>query len=221
VFEIKELTYVHIPKTGGQFVGLVLMDIYLSYRAIGYHTRLQEYEPSNDIISCIRNPFDWYVSIYFFYLKKDHPLTRGIEGFENTLRVLLDLKGSGRPIQVRTNNIDESRITKEDNSKLEFPPWTNATNYPSNRGYYSFMLARLTGLRNDIEYMRFENLTEDLVSILKDKAGLTSSQESLIRSTPHINTTEHDHYRTYYSDELIELVYEKDKIIFDRFGYEF
>jgi len=219
MFKVGGLTYLHIPKTGGCFTELTLRELYpQSYEDLGFHTTLREYEPSTPIISCIRNPFDWYVSLYFFNINIS--ILQGTTGFKDSLKILLNpkemgiqiknppgLKGSGWSTR---KFIPISKMLKED-----------FIGYPEGRGYYSVIFDLMTGLSNDIEYMRFETLTEDLVSLLKDKSNLTPSQESTIRNTTHVNITRHHHYRKYYSDELIELVYEKDKTIFDRFGYEF
>jgi hypothetical protein len=212
VYETKDLTYVHIPKTGGQFVSRVLRDIYPSFKALKYHQPLGDYKPDNAIISCVRNPFDWYVSCYFYYLERDTPLTRGLHGFENTIKTLLLLGFNDRISEIEPINWNCKAFEYEE--LLEYPT-------DGKLGYYSWLFNRMIGTREDIQFMRTETLTDNLISILKDKSKLTSKDERVIRSIPPRNTTVHDHYRTYYSDELIELVYEKDKIIFDRFGYEF
>jgi hypothetical protein len=223
VFKVEGLTYLHILKTGGQFTEQVLRELYpQSYENLGFHTTLHEYAPSTPIISCIRNPFDWYVSLYFFNINKCPYLLEhfGDTGVNDSLKVLINPKENGihikNPPGLKGRPWGSGKFTPIGKMLKE-----SFIGYPEGMGHYSVIFDLMTGLSNDIEYMRFETLTEDLVSVLKDKSNLTPSQESIIRSTEPVNTTRHHHYRKYYSDELIELVYEKDKTIFDRFGYEF
>lgn len=214
MFKTRDITYVHTSKTGGQFVRHILNSIYPSYTPLKYHLTLEEHNPSNHIISTIRNPFDWYVSVFLFYHKIEHPVVSGLAyDFEGTVRALLTI----RPERLRNlikypwkNNCPQPNLSAKD-----------FENYPPNTGYCSFTFNRMTGLRKDVEFMRFETLTEDLIKVLKQYSHITPAQEGLIRSTPCINTTKHKHYRSYYSTELVDLVYEKEKDIFDRFHYEF
>jgi hypothetical protein len=67
---------------------------------------------------------------------------------------------------------------------------------------------------NDIHFLRFENLVADAVDLFRD-LGMGATQ------LPHANKSEHRDYRTYYDDELIELVAAKSKFEIEKFKYTF
>lgn len=70
------------------------------------------------------------------------------------------------------------------------------------------------GTKHDMDFIgRFENLEKDFQFIcnkLKIKSQL-----------PHVNSTNHRHYSTYYSDSLIDLVAEKCAVEIKYFGFTF
>jgi hypothetical protein len=62
-------TFVHLHKSGGSFVSELLLRYVGSARRIGYHYPLAilpaEYR-GLPVLGCVRNPWDFYVSYYFF-----------------------------------------------------------------------------------------------------------------------------------------------------------
>src|SRR5262249_26814616 len=64
-------SFVHLHKSGGSFVSAVLLRFLASARRIGYHyplAALPEAYHNLPVLGCVRNPWDFYVSYYFFQL---------------------------------------------------------------------------------------------------------------------------------------------------------
>ncbi len=215
MIETKDFAYIHTSRTGGTFTNTVLRNIFPESYLVSRHLPLSKYKGKhNNFISTVRNPFDWYVSVFHFYQEIKHPLTLGVRGFDNVMRLLLNISGTKR----------QEHLANYDWTKTPAPNLTNRDfkEYPDNIGFCSWLFERMTGLDTEkVSYLRFENLEADLISTLKEDYDLTIEQEKIILSSPNKNTTVRRPYREYYSDELISLVYEKDSLFFKRFGYEF
>jgi len=62
-------TFVHLHKCGGSFVSQFLLRFFPSARRIGYHhplAAMPQAQRSRPVLGCVRNPWDFYVSYYFF-----------------------------------------------------------------------------------------------------------------------------------------------------------
>ena len=73
-------------------------------------------------------------------------------------------------------------------------------------GYRSF--------KNLDYFIRFENLNDDFKFVC-EKIGIPKEE------LPHYNKSEHEHYSTYYDEELINLVKNHFNIEIKYFGYKF
>ena len=83
------------------------------------------------------------------------------------------------------------------------------------------MLAMFGGDIENVRLGRFENLRHDFLSIISDITELPLLLKYGVNWYPKVNKSPHKHYSEYYYDELREIIAEKDKIMIDRFGYEF
>lgn len=68
----------------------------------------------------------------------------------------------------------------------------------------------------DFEYIRFENLEEDLYTIM-EKLNLKNYEDNV----PHFKKSNRTHWRKYYNDKSIEIVYNMFKEEINHFGYQF
>src|SRR5579885_2771116 len=101
----REFLFIHLHKTGGQFVNRLLLAHYPGAHMVGYH--LPRSEAPGELkalpaFAFMRNPWDWYVSWYAFNLANPqrNPIFRAVSeqgraGFHDTVHKLLYL---GHPL---------------------------------------------------------------------------------------------------------------------------
>ena len=155
----------------------------------------------------IRNPWDWYVS-HYFYLCKKSGIKRGVS-----------------PKTYSTIYSFEEYMSWGVTGWYEYAK--DVKWYASYKFWFSCLYKRMCFVNGEdsMDYIgKFENMEESVNEILEacsvtpeityqdfyDKAGASL-----------FNSTKHKHYSHYYNDEMIDLVYENDKEIIDRFGYEY
>ena len=75
MFVGKKLVYLQMQKTGSTHVTKVLKEN-LKGKTRERHEQLEDYEAYKDrpVISSIRNPWDWYVSMWAYGHTKENPL---------------------------------------------------------------------------------------------------------------------------------------------------
>lgn len=73
-----------------------------------------------------------------------------------------------------------------------------------------------------IDYVgKFDNIEEDFINVQK----LCGIQDKKLFTLPKLNNTKHEFWKTYYNDELANIVYDKwaqdfEKFNFDKFSYK-
>lgn len=226
--------FIHLHKTGGQFVNRLLLEHLPDARRIGYHlprNEAPEELKSLPAFAFMRNPWDWYVSWYAFNLANPqrNPIFRGVseEGsadFRDTIHNLLHL---GHPLnaalreeiaqglpETRENNLG-SGITRKvirgfTDPDAGYLSWLTR--------YMCFMGGSPTGLRMG----RMEQLREELPVLLEGYGtAVTPELGRAIAEAPAVNASPRRDYREYYDEELRNLVAERDWAIIESYGYEF
>lgn len=224
--------FVHIPRTGGTFLREYFRMVYGKNIIQFGHTRLAEgiqflrqlfiyferplVELDNYFkFTFIRNPWDWYVSRYFYFRRS--PVV------EKHVSITCD---SGLQYM---DFIEKFPIFKEhmvwgSSECLNF--WLS----------YRYRDMCFVDGKDFMDYVgRFEDMEGSINEIFKrcDATSKISYQpfyhDAERRAHPSedrlkdkiFNDTVHEHYSYYYDQELIDLVYEKDKEIIDRFGYQY
>ena len=64
-----------------------------------------------------------------------------------------------------------------------------------------------------------ESCRDALTKMLAPIPDVPEAMLAAIRSRPRFNTSSHHHYSSYYDAALREMVYTRDRPIFDHFGY--
>jgi tetratricopeptide (TPR) repeat protein len=231
----ERFVFIHMHKTGGQFVNEIIKRCIPEHWIVGYHFPRAEVPPGAEnlpLVGMVRNPWDWYVSWYAFNRKPGtnnqlfHVVSNGgSENFKTTVMNLVNL-GSDRPeseaqrdelIRLLPDSLDGNRgvgLTRDSIRNLA----------GSDEGYYSWLFDRMLGLECDDRVFvgRFENLGPDFLDIM---ARLSVRElESLRRELgrhERKNISRHTHYSHFYDDELEALVAEKEARLIGKFGYEF
>lgn len=198
----KHFVFIHLSKTAGEFVRAVCREhapAEWNLHIINRHPTIDEIPEAYQSLpklGFIRNPYSWYVSS-FAYLKK-----RG----EN--EVFKQLSNNG------TRDFKSTLLAVFD-LDLDFVESHGI-------GGYSWHIKHMFG--EDLAALRigkFEELRHELLRIMNSTVTLPPSFIKAVQTYPVVNASPHDHYRSYYDDELRELVAEKDRWIFEQFGYDF
>jgi hypothetical protein len=215
----KQFAFVHMPKTGGTWVRDTLKEhphpSWNLREMPGHHpVRVAPGVPS---LGAIRNPWDWYVSTYFFrrqhilngtgawakprdqwsggmvaWAKLTRELPPGREGFLKGLRIMM------RHDPLVPGQAGEGSFT------------TRYIDFLCVRGEVLCEIAKFESLRSDVE--RF---------LHRHKIPVTPALVAALRSAPKKNTSKRGPYQQYYDDAGRDLVAEADRAIIERYGYEF
>jgi hypothetical protein len=225
-----KFVFLHLPRTGGTFVTEIVRKFFPSAFEIGHHMPREllpiEYShlPSFGIV---RNPWEFYVSLYHYILRKD-AARQFIEwmtddftlDFAGSLRNLLDLGVN----ETRLDALIEVLPEKIDYSKRYIPNVSKNT-MRSIRGmgigYYTFRFNEMFGNEKDIYLCRTESLKSDLIAFFDRIGAATDELRDYILRLDKKNISNHSHYSTYYTPELAELVSTREHKIVAKFGYVF
>lgn len=193
----RHFVFVHIPKTGGNFVRAVLRDhAPADWQVVEHddHATFEQIPPTHrelPRLAFVRNPFAWYVSWYHFQQKTRDPFFRQISadgtlGFAATMR---NVYLGGGALQHGEG--------------------------PFLQTLWSMLGPGLEGCRIG----KMESMRDDLLRLLGELGTVPAAMDTAVRSLPAQNTSAHGHYSSYYDAALRDLVFAKDKAIFDYFGY--
>lgn len=199
-----QFIFIHIPKTGGTFIRNFIKNKNFNIINNEIHLTIKQSENyiSNVPSFCfVRNPWDFYVS-RFFYRQKILTKNNGINGF-----IPLELTGGNKQgfkkhiimlDELFENNLEtksKCRALKIINIEKIYEIFTeNRTTYI---GY-------------------FENFKNDLFNIfskiLNTPIKIPNNKE---------NESKHEIYSKYYDDELIKIIEKWDKNYIKKFNYKF
>jgi hypothetical protein len=195
----KHFVFIHLPKTGGSFVRRICHEYApLEWQVQIFDEHLTRYDipaayQSLPILGFIRNPYSWYVSAYYYLKKKG----------DNEIFNQISNQG--------TKDFKSTVLTLMDLEveNVEF-------------GSYSWHIKKIFGQNLDaLKIGKFEELRHELLRLMSSAVTLPPSLVKAIQTYPSVNVSSHEHYRTYYDQELREIIAEKDKWIFERFDYAF
>jgi hypothetical protein len=216
----KYFVFLHLPKTGGSWV-----------REVCFRNLPREWRIENDLEShasyddaaerfgdlpmlCfVRNPWDWYVSWYHWLKANPPPEPHTLE--ERPMWVMAFDRGrSDFATAVRRACTGESFAN----------PRTSETMRELGVDHYSALYRIIAGGGVDagkVEVGRFERLREDLTAFMeRHDVPLTNEFRTAVRGQPAVRASNRAHYRSYYDDELRELVAEKNELVAE-YGYSF
>lgn len=222
--------FVHLPRTGGTFVSEVIKKFFPSAHEIGHHLprELLPREYSHlPILGTVRNPWDFYVSLYHYILPKAAAKLlvswmneNGGLGFSGSVRNLLNLGVDDKRLDVLIEMLPE----RVDYSQTQIP---NVTKNTMRRirgtgvGYYTFRFNQMIGDSDDVFLCQVGTLKQDLINFFDRIGESTDELRDYVLQSGKKNSTEHVHYSSYYTPELAELVSIRERPLIDRFGYVF
>jgi hypothetical protein len=192
VFVTPYFVYVHVPKTGGNFVrdfaGRHFEIVWTSERPdtpalhVAYDSLPPEYRDL-PALSYVRNPWAYYVSQWAWLLE----------------------------------NGNKSRMAEA--ARRSFKEFVQTGVAKKHGGGYA---ARFAAITRGTEVGCYERLPEELLSFFERHEIPTTPElvRDLVTS-PRVNTSEHAPYQTYYDDETRALVAGQCWEIIETFGYTF
>jgi hypothetical protein len=229
-----KFVFLHLPRAGGTFVYEVVRKFFPSAREIGYHfpRELLPREYSHlPILGTVRNPWEFYVSWYHYHqssetyspsknvlfccVSEDRKLD-----FVQTIRTALDLGVSDDKLDFLVQSLPENF----DNQRRKIPNLTKDLMRQirgTGLGLYSVRFNQTFGQANDVFFCRVETLRSDLMAFFERIGVASDDLRRHVLSLDKKNTSEHRHYSTYYTPELAELVFIRDRQLIERFGFTF
>lgn len=220
----------HLPRSGGTFVSEVIRKFFPSAHEIGHHLprELLPREYSHlPVLGTVRNPWEFYVSLYHYVWPKDAASIlvswmseNGSLGFIGSARNLLNLGVNNERLDVLIEMLPE----QIDYGRRNIPNITKGTMRKvrgSGIGYYTFRFNHIFGNADDVFFCRVETLRQDLVGFFEGIGAATDELRDYVLGSDKVNAAEHLHYSTYYTPELVELVSIRDRALIERFCYVF
>ena len=226
-----KFVFLHLERTGGNFFSDFLRP-FIPGEQLGYHAprnRLPERYAHLPVIGFIRNPWDWYVSFYYHKrfrldILRNDPALEHLD-FASATRALLHL-GSGRPPFEEVKQgfvnlcpelppLESMGVTKRELQAFR----------DEGIGFYTWMVLRMFSRNRSLDgvrFGRFENLVDEIGRLLVEfDYAITDEMSATLSGLKNPNPTNHDHYSKYYDDELRAQVATQDRLVIERFGYEF
>jgi hypothetical protein len=213
----KHFAFVHVPRTGGNFIRDVcfehLPSEWLIRNALPIHTPYDElaHDFSDLPMVCfVRNPWDWYVS-WYHHQTQHYP-------FERSGRMWMTAFAGGR------NDFRQTVWNCCTGENFENPT-TGPIMRELDVDHYTARFIEMTGSGIEtgrLEVGRYERLRGDFRDFL-ERHDVPVGDDFLARlaedSAKH--ASERGPYRDYYDEELRDLVGRKARLLIERFGYEF
>jgi hypothetical protein len=225
-----KFVFVHLPRTGGTFVSEIIRKFFPSAHEIGHHMPrdLLPREHSHlPVLGTVRNPWEFYVSLYHYAWSRNAASTlvswmseNGRLGLIGSIRNVLNLGVNDERLDVLIEMLPEH----VDYSRTHIPNVTKDTMRMvrgTGVGYYTFRFNQMFGNADDVFFCRLETLKQDLVAFFERIGAATDELRDYVLRSDKKNISEHLHYSTYYTPELAELVSIRDRALIERFGYVF
>jgi hypothetical protein len=222
--------FVHLPRTGGTFVSEVIRKFFPSAHEIGHHLprELLPREYSHlPVLGTVRNPWEFYVSLYHYASRIDATSTlvtwmseNGTLDFIGSIRNLLNLTVNDERLDVLIDMLP----AHVDYTRRQIPNVTKDTMRGvrgTGVGYYTFRFNEMFGNADDMFLCHTETLRQDLLAFFEGTGATSDELRDYVLRADKKNTSEHLHYSTYYTPELSELVLIRDRPLIERFGYAF
>jgi hypothetical protein len=212
-----DFLFLHVPRTGGRFLRTLCYEHLPPERMIrnalsphtGYDVVAHDFADL-PMIAFVRNPWDWYVSWYHHLMQTTPEEQRGPQ-WESAF-------GRGRNSFKQAVTI---ACTGDGFGKVQ----TVETMRERNIDHFSAMFWRRAGIGAEagrVEIGRYENLGGDFMAFLeRHDVPVPAEMSKALADAPRVGATHREEYRSYYDDELRDLVAEKARGVIADHGYSF
>lgn len=232
----KSLVFIHLTKCGGTFVrsALAMVDGPIQHegRYHGTWSELPTQYQTMPVITAVRNPYDWWVSWYHFMQTRGwfNPIARaavvaGKSAFPDMLEFIIESHQAGSPAAATVDRMLQDYAKAMGTEQNDFDEKMTGHMRSHQCGILSWRYAfQLEGVSDDqLSVIRQESLLDDLQKVLaKVDCELQPDQRQQLINLPRANTTQRKaNYREYYNESSQQSVASLDKMILDKFSYEF
>lgn len=216
-----KILFIHIPKTAGNSIYRNLLQHNLKILKMKHLTinQIKKKVNTDDYtkLCVVRNPYDRFVSLYFFKISHDEKFynlknyiekttNKNIKNIDNNILIsyLRNLKGVewDNTFIEKNNGIVLKNINKLKNINLN-----NITDL-KNKKFKNWLIENISSLKQQNEYtenekidflLKFENLNKEYELFLKK---LNLNYIKLEKK----NTSQHKNYLSYYDEELLKII---------------
>lgn len=206
-----KICFIHLPKTGGSFVRTCMKDIFDNTYFDNGGSGLKEHSypkinMDQHAFGFIRNPFDWYVSLWCHFKKKPDSIKRTHKHYDEDFNIFLKNLLCNPHLRMRGLNNWIARVVFSDM-------------HAAGMGLLTYM--------HDMMYMyadevcRFENIRDEVVRIFTENSNIGVSILDTVYNIPPVKSSERLHYHNYYNDESRDIVSRVDKVLLEKYGYNF
>lgn len=222
-----EFVLMHMHKSGGTFANKVILSTIPDAKRFGYHLpyRYLPNELKNSLTpyGLIRNPWDFYVSLYYFQSQSRSPnYIYCTFSNDNTLSQQETIAAMARPTEDHFDRMFDQAPTNFNNNGVNLTKSCVDELSSHSGGWYQRMFKRLH-LGCEPIVLKQENLRNELIEKI-GKRHLGDKLDQFKQYTlelPKLNTSNHQHYSTYYDEKTRNIIAKSDSDIIDRFGYKF
>lgn len=221
-----KLLFLHLHKSAGTFVNVMLMRCVASARQIGYHLPYREAPEACrllPVVGTVRSPWAYYVSWYYFQNSQAEPniLFRICSderrlGFKDTVKNLVELSTDDSRLAMLEEGLPDTYT----NFGLNLTKACVGELRQRKLGFYNFLYERLYAGARQPTIICAEQLREGLRSTLLSLGHLPNPCiDQFLNRAPPLNVSQHAAPSHYFDDGLAAIVAERDRDIIDRYGY--
>ena len=234
----KHFVYIHISRTAGTFLNKLILEHVPGAQMLQYHGHLRDLPETFShlpVIGFVRNPWDWYVSMFFDYRRKQQYVFEiisdgGAVGFKETVSRFLRLGDNsvqskrllGKLVDAAPAVINSQTPRRLGNPGLRSGHFAV---FPERFGYYSWLSKLMfeSKKRHLVHIGRFENLREEALRLFTiTGTPITEGITSYLKNADALNSSPRPNdIIGAYPPELELLVADKEKYLIDQFGYDF
>lgn len=202
-----DFIFIFLQKTGTTFLEKFLLSIFPNCeKKFGKHdpvSKVVNIIKNRKVLGTVRNPWDWYVSWWSSHRYATLALFPAIFIPENNKDFNKFIKFIMTEDFGVSHGLDPRSLLDQDIGVYTF------------RHDHCFLDGQ--GNNRLTHVLHTENLKNDLVSAL----DLNKKNIDKLFKMDKVHVSKHEHYRTYYNDESIELVAQKDRKIVETYGYDY
>lgn len=215
--------YLHMPKTGGNWVREVLKSI--TIEDFGHRLPSNDFRRPN-VYLFVRNPWQWYNSLYHYliygseiYNPADNFIDPLIRAFGHTPSFAEFIETLCYPTDMYKKKVSilskSSDLVRNTSQTPFWQMWLD-----TNGSLYDVVSSNFIATATRVGTT--ENIAIDLRHMLIESGDLTPEIDSLLTTTQHKNVENRlVEYRTLYTDHLKSVVANTSKTLIDQFNYEF